>query len=322
MTGTPLNRQQALLRTRDVDAVAAASTVIRSAVRRRTLTKLHRGVYLPTDYWDELDADERYRARIQAAVMGFPSRPVVSHQSAAAWWGIPIIGRWPDEVHLLVDRATGGRSDPGVRRHALGVSEEDFVELDGIRVTSLARTVVDLAASTSLYSAVATADAAIRTPRFGAALLAKEDLYREWERMMPFRGSAKALRVIDFAEDGADSTSESTSRVSVALLGFPAPVLQREFVVNGEPAWADFYFPHVDAIGECDGLEKYVNVKLRGGRSLEEVLLREKKREDALRRQVSAFERWGSREAMTPRLLRPKLLALGLTPGAPRIRVR
>jgi hypothetical protein len=138
--------------------------------------------------------------------------------------------------------------------------------------------------------------------------------------MMPFRGFARALRIIQFAETASGSTSETTSRVTTAILGFPAPELQREYEVNGSRVAVDFYFREVDGIGECDGLDKYTNPALRGGRSAEQVVVDEKRREDALRRQVSAFARWDSREAMTPGLLRVKLLELGLRQSRPRIR--
>lgn len=273
--------------------------------------------------WRILDRDARYVARIQAAALGFSNDTTLSHESAAALWGLPIIGPWPSDIHLLVERAGGGRSDPGVRRHALGLEDRDTTRVDDIRVTTLARTVIDLAAASPLYSAVAAADAAIHAPRYGPdPRLTKADLFDEWERMMPFRGFARARRVIEFAESASGSTSETASRVTTALLGFPPPELQREFHVNGALVMVDFYFPEVDGIGECDGFEKYTNPAVRGSRSAEQVVVDEKLREDALRRQVSGFARWDSREAMTPGLLRVKLLELGLRQSRPRIRGR
>ncbi|MFM9877186.1 MAG: hypothetical protein ACKVOG_04965 [Rhodoglobus sp.] len=188
-------------------------------------------------------------------------------------------------------------------------------------MTTLARTVVDIAATASLYSAVATADAAIHVPRFGPPpCLTKADLYAEWERMLPFRGYARARRVIDFAEALSGSTSESTSRVTIALLGLPAPELQRVYRAGGRDIAVDFYWEGVDGIGECDGLDKYTNPHLRAGKSIEQVVIDEKLREDALRRQAAGFARWGSAEAMTPALLLVKLRELGLRPSHPRLR--
>lgn len=312
-----------LFRAADLSGVVPASTELRRELRAGTLVRLRRGVYLASTEWNALDRDDRYRASVRAVALSLGPDAVFSHQSAAALWGLPIVGPWPAEVHLLVDRATGGRSDPGMRRHALGVTEQDFTTIDNIRVTTLARTVIDIAATASLYSAVATADAAIHAPRFGPPpRLTKNDLSAEWERMLPFRGYARARRIVDFAETQSGSTSESTSRVTIALLGLPAPELQRVYLVGGRELPVDFYWDGVDGIGECDGLDKYSNPRLRAGKSIEQVVIDEKLREDALRRQAAGFTRWGSAEAMNPALLRVKLLELGLRQGAPRLRGR
>ena len=133
------------------------------------MIRLRRGAYMTTREWALRDADARYRALVRSTSLEHPSDPVISHHSAAALWGLPIIGPWPTDVHVLAERATGGRSDPGVRRHALGIDPLDVAVLHGVRVTSLARTVVDMVATSTLHSAVATVDAALHEPRFGTA---------------------------------------------------------------------------------------------------------------------------------------------------------
>jgi hypothetical protein len=285
--------------------------------------RLRRGVYLDAARWAALDADARYLQLVRGTALGCTTLPVLSHESAAALWGLPLLGGPPTDVHVLVDRTTGGRSDPGLRRHALGLADADVTTVDGLLATTLARTVVDLAATASVYRAVAVADAALWCDPFTPApRLTGDQLFAEWERMMPFRGFARARRVLEFAESGAGSAAESASRVSIAVAGFPAPVLQRHFIVDGRDAWADFYWAEVDAIAECDGMGKYLDARLRVGRTIEQVVMDEKYREDALRRQVRGFMRWGYSEALSPQRLRLKLLELGLQPGRPRLRGR
>ncbi|MDO7882862.1 hypothetical protein [Antiquaquibacter soli] len=260
---------------------------------------------------------------IRAAATAQREQRVFSHQSAAALWGLPNIGPWPDDVHLLVPKTTGGRSDPGVRRHALGVDDRDVTVIDGIAVTTLARTLVDLAATSPVYSAVAALDAAFFTPRFGSGpLITRDAVLDQWDRQGPFRGFRRAHRLIEFAETGAASPSESGSRVTMAVLGFPAPELQHHFLVDGGDAWTDFFWESVRGVGECDGETKYEDPEFLRGRSVAEVVRAEKRREDAIRRQVRGFQRWGSAEAFSPRALRPQLLELGLVPGVPRLRGR
>jgi hypothetical protein len=296
---------------------------LRARVREGSLVRLHRGAYVQGDEWQSLDRDARYRALIRAAATSHADERVFSHQSAAALWGLPSLGPWDASIHLLVPRATGGRSDPGVRRHALGVPDGDVVSREGLLVTTLPRTLVDIATTASVMWAVAAIDAALHVPQFGGeALIARELILEQWERMRPFRGHARARRILEFCAIGSGSTSESASRVGIALLGFPAPELQPHFRVSGRDYWCDFGWKGGRVIGECDGDSKYLDPALRQGRSADEVVLAEKRREDAIRAQVDAFQRWGSAEALSPRLLRQKLLALGLTPGRPRLRGR
>ncbi|MCP3974273.1 MAG: DUF559 domain-containing protein [bacterium] len=90
-------------------------------------------------------APESIHRRIAAAVASFPALAAASHQTAAEMWGLTNRGvRKIDVVTTRWDR---------VHRPKLAVHEstdlvaDDVVELDGIPVTSAARTVVDLGAS-------------------------------------------------------------------------------------------------------------------------------------------------------------------------------
>jgi hypothetical protein len=225
-------------------------------------------------------------------------------------------------VHFLTERASGGRSNPGIRRHALGVDPRDVIVLDGLAITTIARTVVDLAATVDLKSAVAAADRALFADNLGryTPLTTKEELLETWDRMLPFRGSTRARAIIEFASHLSGSPLESGSRVNIALSGFPEPVLQHAFIINGRTVWADFYFPGFDAIGEADGRGTYFDPRMRAGKTMEEVLMLEKDREDALRREVRAFTRWDTRIGLNQTRLRSRLLQMGLPTGSPRLR--
>lgn len=112
---------------------------IRSRLSSGMYLRLYPGVYAVAGTPDSV------RRRMVAAVRSFPSLTAVSHQSAAEVWGMTTRGlrsvevtttRW-DRVH---------RRD--IRVHeSLDLLPIDVVELDGIPVTSPARTVVDLGAS-------------------------------------------------------------------------------------------------------------------------------------------------------------------------------
>lgn len=310
--------EHALILARDLGRVITAGPVLRRQLRAGALVRLRRGVYMTASDWASRDPDARYRALVRGACFATPTRPVISHQSAAALWGLPVLGPWPRDVHVLVERATGGRSDAGVRRHALGIDPDDVTELHGTPVTTLARTVIDVAATSTLHSAVATVDAALHQPRFGSPRLQRADLLDQYERMLPFRGSRRAIEVVDFAEVGAASPRESASRVTIAMLGFPSPELQRRFVVDGEDVFVDFYWEDADCAGECDGYTKYADPTLLRGRSVADVVLAEKRREDGIRAQVSRFVRWEGSQALNAATLFAKLSAAGLRSGRTR----
>ncbi|WFR66564.1 hypothetical protein P9139_17600 [Curtobacterium flaccumfaciens] len=67
-------------------------------------------------------------------------------------------------------------------------------------------------------------------------------------------------------------------------VGLPEPVLQHEFRAGGRLiARVDFWFPDQGVVVEFDGLAKYRDPALRGGRTADEVLVAEKLREDDVR---------------------------------------
>jgi hypothetical protein len=279
------------------------------------LVRLRRGLRFRRDEWGALTSTERYRAFVAAVAQSFPRRPVLSHYSAAALWGLPIIGPWPNEVHILVPHASGGRSDPGIRRHAIGVPEADVVDIDGFLVTSVARTVLDLATTAPVMAAVAATDRALWIPRAagGRPLVTKAEIWQTWASR-EFRGKQRARHLIEFAEDGAESPMESASRVNIALAGFAKPVLQHRIEIDGRDYWGDFYWPEADAWGEVDGRVKYLDPDAPDPVVAAAAVYREKLREDAIRRRVKRFTRWDSSVAMSRTRLRQRLLELGLQP--------
>jgi hypothetical protein len=237
---------------------------------------------------------------------------VFSHCSAASLWRLPRIGVWPTVVDVAVDTATGGRSTPGIRRHAEG-RPGDPDTIDGIRVTSLARTVVDLARSVSWENAIVAADAALALRRFGGAAiqLAGSSLSRELERSSP-RGTATARDVIDFASGDSGSPGESLSRVAIARHGLSRPILQQRFDDEFGRMNADFYWPRFGVIGEFDGVGKYLREQWTDGRTAAQVVVDEKWREDRLRLIGPRVVRWGWDVARQPASLVKLLRSVGV----------
>jgi hypothetical protein len=102
------------------------------------LHRLHRGVYAVGH------ARISQEARWLAAVLALGDGAVLSHVSAAALWGI----RYSSSayVHVTVPTAGGRHRRPGVVVHrSLTLGPADVDEREGIAVTSLSRTLLDLA---------------------------------------------------------------------------------------------------------------------------------------------------------------------------------
>ncbi|WP_354567216.1 hypothetical protein [Glaciihabitans sp. UYNi722] len=277
--------------------------------------RVARGVYIDRESLRAMDSRRKYLARVRAIAETRRNRPVLSHWSAAAIHGLPMIGDWPSYVHITQPKWIGSRSRNGVIRHSLAIDDSELVEIHGMLVTSVVRTVLDLAAIASTISAVAAADAALHSDRFDRhpPLATQDDLHRAWEQRLPFRGHARALDIVEFATTAADTPIESVSRVNMRVIGCPPPQLQTPyFDGEGFIGETDFSWQEYGAIGEADGDLKYLDEAYRGGRSAERVVLDEKTREDRLRALPRAVARWRWNVAINPRALRSRLVPLGL----------
>ena len=277
--------------------------------------RIARGAYVDEPHWAGLAAREKYLLTIRAMAETRGYRPVISHWSAAAVHGLPIIGPWPRLVHVTQDAAIGTRSRGIVVRHSLSLEGTDVVELDGLLVTSIARTVIDLAVVSSGVSALTSMDAALHLDRFGRRppLVTLEELRTAWDTRLPFRGHSRAGDIIDFSVAKSDTPIESVSRWNMRIAGCPPPVLQQShFDDRGFIADTDFSWPEYGTVGEADGDMKYLDPAFRGGRSADQVVLDEKIREDRLRALPKTVARWRWPVALSPVHLRRTLVAAGL----------
>ena len=256
------------------------------------VVRLRRGVYVLVTEWHALGADERYLRRIHAHAAVAEEPVVYSHVSAAALWGLPIVGAWPTEIHWSTAGADGGRSRHGVVRHTQE-HDLDVTVHDGLRVTSVAATAVALARVLRFGQAVAVMDKAIHEPRDGQALTTMAELDRALSQLGRVPGRTAARRVLEFASPLSGSTGESISRAGIFMLGFVLPELQvPHWDRDGLIGFTDFFWRSVGRVGEFDGLGKYLRDEFTGGRSTADVVIAEKIREDRLRALGLGVFRW------------------------------
>ncbi|MFC6705526.1 hypothetical protein [Flexivirga alba] len=269
--------------------------------------RIRPGEYLDKERWHTLTPLDRHRALVVATVRRMREPlPMLSHFAAAALWGMPIIGPWPDRVDVMMDACAAGSSTL-VRRHRVSCLPEPSL-LGSIPVTSPARTVMDLARSTQLASALSAADRSLRD-----GLCTYGDLDEEL-LAIPKRGPGRrgAHVVWLLADPRSESPGESLSRARMYESGLPQPDLQVPLEdAQGRFGRADFGWPGL--IGEFDGLRKYRATGDAGDTASEEIVIREKLREDRVRRTGAGVARWVWAEALHGAGLVRALTAAGLS---------
>ena len=255
-----------------------------------------------------------YRRRVLAAARRMRD-PVFTSWSAAALLRLPIIGDWPEEVYVLSGSSTGSRRGAIVR--VATRSEAPEVWVDGVRVTSVEYTIIQLARHARLGAALVAADAALRDMPFSGQQpqTTREKLCALHDELRPYHRSRRVEAVLHRSTHLSGSPLETVSRLTMEELGFAAPVLQERIPLESwGDAYLDFYWD--DGIGgESDGDSKYTAGD--GGAEASGRLLAEKAREDELRRQLNQLARWGWRDAWERRPLERKLLRVGV----PRVRL-
>ena len=257
-----------------------------------------------------------YRDRVLAASRRL-RRPVFTSWSAAAILGLPIIGDWPREVFVLSRRRSGARAG-----NVVYVASGDAVPqicVEGITVTSVEYTLIQLARHARLGAAVVAADAALRQMPFPGQLppmTSLEAIRGCHEQLLPYHRSSRVQAMLLRATHLSGSPLETVSRLTMEELGFVLPRLQVRIHLreSGENAYLDFHWDGAIG-GEADGDSKY----LRDADTAETRarLVAEKKREDEIRRELRAFTRWGWREAWVAARLERRLLAIGVPRDRP-----
>jgi very-short-patch-repair endonuclease len=203
------------------------------AIRRRVaggwLVRRHRGVYQVGVFGGPFGAE-------MAALLACGPRAVLSHETAAVMWRLfERVASAP--VHVSVIGALAGRR-PGIRAHrADGLAEEDIVRRNRLRVTTPARTLLDLASSMptrDLDRLVEEAQVRKLVTRAGII----ETLHRGAGRA----GVANLRAVVGPDDEPAFTRSEAERRLVelVRAAGLPAPRTNTRVAgLEVDALWAD-----------------------------------------------------------------------------------
>jgi hypothetical protein len=263
------------------------SDEVQRARRSGVLVPVRRGAYLRPDDERLGVPAARHGVLVRATVPVLGPGATVSHGSAAVLhrldvWALPL-----DRVHVTRYDSAGGRIRSVVHRHVAPLDPAEVTVIDGILVTCLARTVVDIARTAPFEQAVVVADSALA----GNDELTHAALAAALARAAGWPGVPRARRVVAFADGGAKSPGESRSRAAIARAGLPTPRLQFPVRIPGGTAFSDFGWADRRAVGEFDGEVKYGRL-VPPGRTPGDVVFAEKVREDAVRAAGYGFARW------------------------------
>lgn len=229
---------------------------VRSLVRSGDLIRVRHGVYATRSAveWGKASPARGHVLLVIAVQAAVGPDSVASHQSAALIQELDLFPAASDGVVLTRSKARRCARDKseGVCFHIAELPDGHVTKVLGARVTSVPRTVVDLARDSSFMSAVVTADSALR-----AGVTTKEALVAVCDACAGWPGIRQARRAVDFSDPRAESVLESCARVIFAEHGLEAPVLQFTVTARDFRYSVDFYWPGQRVIAEADGEVKY-----------------------------------------------------------------
>lgn len=188
----------------------AAGTLTRYRLRSRFVA-LHPDVYV--DPATELTATRR----ACAAWLWSRRRGIVAGRSASALHG----AKWVDHrapAQLVYQHR---RPPAGINTWSDSLSEDEIQTIAGLRVTTPARTALDLACRYPIDRAVAAIDALAR-----ATDLKVSEVDSLGERYRGRRGIARARVALPLVDKGAESPRETWLRLLLIRAGFPRPQTQ------------------------------------------------------------------------------------------------
>jgi Protein of unknown function (DUF559) len=231
-------RQHGVVARRQLLDLGFNSREIEHRVERGRLHLVMRGVYAVG--WPRLTRERRW----MAATLACGDGAMLSHRSAAALWGIG--GALPGCVDISVRRRCELRR-PGLKvRGRPALCSTDVASKDGIPLTAVVRTLIDLATelpARRLERAVNEADK--------RDLIDPETLRLALGSYAGQPGAPLLRNLLDKSTFRlSDSDLEIFFRPIAAVAGLPPPLSKQ--MVNG---WeVDFYWPNLNLVVETDGL--------------------------------------------------------------------
>ncbi len=298
------------IRAAEAHAAGFTRDQLRAAVRRGLLASPRRGILIASpDHGSGLDAYDAWRcahlARVATRMALLGPTAVGTHASAAAVWALRIIDSPGPEVVTAIKPGEADFAAPGLVVRNGELPAHVVRRIDGLLVTDIRRTAIDLARGQALPRALIPLDDAARrlvaraSGTEGPALryavhdqkwrtIARRELD---DAIMTCRGWPGVVAVRDALEHvdpASESPFESRSRGWFLEGGIRSLEIGAPIRVGATTYWADFCDREHRVIGEADGWAKY-------GVTADEVrraLRAERIRQDRLASDGWTFVRW------------------------------
>ncbi len=281
------------------------------AVARGSLVRLRRGLYAVArtdEIAQQLSIPFDLRlAKMRAVARSLDPSATFSHDSAAhahCLWN----PRPPSPLMHVTIPGQSEREDAGVHVHSSALPAAFVTVVDGIRVTTVPRTAVDIARVGDLPAALVVMDGALRhllsrripnlDRRLRAGAVATTDveaaralLSDAFSVVSGWPGSRTVLAGIALADPASESPFESWSRGWMAAVGLPRPELNVTLLgSSGRSYVGDFVWRERGLVGEADGIGKYGTT----GAEIRAALRSERDRQADLEAAGWRFVRWAT----------------------------
>lgn len=264
---------------RDLVAVGVTDPAISKMRRRGVLVRLRQGVYALAERWHGADPRARHIMLAHGAWRLYGDDVALSHVSAALSDGAPAHDLALGDAHLTSLVGTGERTQASIVHHRGTLLVDDVTRAGGRWMTSPVRTALDTAAVSRHDGAICVLDWYLR---FGG--VSADELQAHLARRGSWPDHLDLALKVGLADGASESVLETLLRLRMGESSLPQPVLQFEVLhPSGRLVGrSDFGWPDHKALGEADGQEKYHRFR-RPGESIEQMVMREKAREDQMR---------------------------------------
>ena len=280
---------------------------IQAATETGVWVRLRHGYYAFAEYLTDLSPSQRHWLTARAVMHKLGKRYVAIGVSACAAHGIDTWGTGSDVVHVARLDGRSALRQAGVAFHDLPLdTERDVVQVDGVPVVRAVLAVWQASCELSTEGALVCFNSGLNQGR-----VTEHELKATGESFARWPGSRTARLALWMSDRRIETVGES--RMLFLCREFRLPRPEPQYRVRNKRgtviARTDFAWLKHRHVGEFDGMVKYLR-SLRPGEEPNQVIVREKRREELVREEDLGMSRviWldlesRNREATAQRLM-------------------